>query len=117
MALSYDFVNEMVTHMLDFVVENAKQPAPVVDVTKLTSPVTGPNMPVSKDEEWVEDMANEIKRLEAKYVAKYKFVEEGGVLHSSPVAIPRLPMRNSSSSRDLSNSHCLGSLVIVVFNF
>ena len=89
-APSYDIVDEVVTYMLDFVVENAKQPAPVVDVTKLSSPVTGPCMPVSKDEEWVENMVKEIERLEAKYRAKYKSVEEGGVLHSSPVAIPRV---------------------------
>ena len=89
-APSYDIVDEVVTYMLDLVVENAKQPAPVVNVTKLTSPVTGPYMPVSKDEEWLENMVLEIDRLEAKYGAKYKSAEEGGVLHSARVAIPRV---------------------------
>ena len=89
-ALSYDIVDEVVTHMLDLVVENAKQPAPVVDVTKLTSPLTGPCMPVSEEDEWLEDMVVEIERLEAKYGAKNKSVEEGGVLHSAQVAIPRV---------------------------
>ena len=79
-APSYDIVDEVVAYMLDFVVENAKQPAPVVDVTKLTSP----------DVEWLEHMVVEIERLEAKYGAKYKSVEEGGVLHSARVAIPRV---------------------------
>ena len=89
-ALSYDIVDEVVTHMLDLVVENAKQPAPVVDVTKWASPVTGPCMPVSEEDEWLEDMVVEIERLEAKYGAKNKSVEEGGVVHSAQVAIPRI---------------------------
>ena len=89
-APSYDIVDEVVTYMLDFVVENAKQPAPVVDVTKLTSPLTGPCMPVSEEDEWLEDMVVEIERLEAKYGAKNKSVEEGGVVHSAQVAIPRI---------------------------
>ena len=45
-------------------------------------------MPVSKEEIWLEDMMDEIKRLEGKYNAKYKSIEEGGVTHSAQVAIP-----------------------------
>ena len=89
-ALSYDIVDEVVTHMLDYAVDSAKQPAPVADATKLTSPVTGPCIPVSKDEEWVEDMLVTINTLEKKYDAKYKPVTEGGVIYSAQVAVPRI---------------------------
>ena len=43
-----------------------------------------------KDKEWVEDMLTTIEKLEVKYNAKYKPVEEGGVVHSAQVAIPRV---------------------------
>ena len=95
-ALSHNIVDEVVNHVLESVVKTAKQPAPVVDatkvvdVTKWASPVTGPCMPVSEEDEWLEDMVVEIERLEAKYGAKNKSVEEGGVLHSAQVAIPRV---------------------------
>ena len=89
-ALSYDIVDEVVTHMLDYAVDNAKQPAPVADATKSTSPVTGPCIPVSKDEEWVEDMLVTIGKLELKYDAKYKPVDEDGVIYSAEVAIPKV---------------------------
>jgi len=89
-AQSYSIVDGVVSQLLDSVVEVAKQPAPVVDVTKWASPVTGPCMPVSEDEEWVDNMVDVIARLEDKYGAKYKPVEEGGVIHSAQVAIPRI---------------------------
>ena len=89
-AQSYSIVDGVVSQLLDSVVEVAKQPAPVVDVTKWASPVTGPCMPASEDEEWVDNMVNVIAKLEDKYGAKYKPVEEGGVIHSAQVAIPRI---------------------------
>ena len=76
--------------MLDYAVDNAKQPAPVADATKFTSPVTGPCIPVSKDEEWVDNMVDVVMKLETKYGAKYKPIEEGGVIYSAQVAIPRI---------------------------
>ena len=89
-ALSYNIVDEVVNHVMETAVEIAKQPAPVMGVTKMAFPVTGPCMPVSEEEEWLEDMVDAIKRLEAKYDAKYKSVEEGGVIHSAQVAVPRV---------------------------
>ena len=89
-AQSYSIVDGVVSQLLDSVVEVAKQPAPVVDVTKWASLVTGPCMPASEDEEWVDNMVNVIARLEDKYGAKYKPVTEGGVIYSAQVAIPRI---------------------------
>ena len=89
-ALSHNIVDEVVNHVLESVVKTAKQPAPVVDVTKWASPVTGPCTPVSKVEVWLEDMVVAIDNLEVAYGAKYKPIEEGGVVHSAQVAIPRI---------------------------
>ena len=89
-ALSHNIADEVVNHVLESVVKTAKQPAPVVDVTKWASPVTGPCTPVSKVEVWLEDMVVAIDNLEVAYGAKYKPIEEGGVVHSAQVAIPRI---------------------------
>ena len=97
-ALSNSVADSVMDDLLESVVSssNAKQPVPpgwavpVVDVTKLTSPVTGPCIPASKDEEWVEDMLVTIGKLELKYDAKYKPLEEGGVIFSAEVAIPKV---------------------------
>ena len=77
----------MLEEVLSSAVMNAKS-VPVAAASRMCSPVTGPCMPVSKDEEWVEDMLMTIEKLEQKYDAKYKPVEEGGVIHSAQVAIP-----------------------------
>ena len=57
---------------------------------KLASPITGPCMPVSEGNKWVEDMLVTIAKLEKKYGAKYKPIGEGGVIFSAQVAIPRI---------------------------
>ena len=99
-ALGNSIVDSLMDNLLESVVSssNAKQPVPpgwavpVVDVTmtKLSSPVTGPYIPVSKEQEWVEDMLATIEKLEVKYDAKYKPVAEDGVIYSAEVAIPRV---------------------------
>ena len=66
----------------------AKKPVPVV--VKGSSPVTVPFMPVSEDEEWVDNMLEVIEKLETKYGAKYKPVEECGIIYSAEVAIPKV---------------------------
>ena len=97
-ALSNSIVDSLMDNLLESVVSssNAKQPVPpgwavpVVDVTKLSSPVTGPYIPVSEEQEWVEDMLATIEKLEVKYDAKYKPVAEDGVIYSAEVAIPKV---------------------------
>ena len=87
-ALSYGIADSLVEDLLSAVVSVAKKPVPVV--VKWSSPVTGPCMPVSKDEEWVDNMLEVIEKLETKYGAKYKPIDEGGIIHSAQVAIPRI---------------------------
>ena len=87
-ALSYSIADSLVEDLLSAVVSVAKKPVPVV--VKGSSPVTGPFVPVSKDEEWVDTMLEVIEKLETKYGAKYKPINEGGDIHSAQVAIPRI---------------------------
>ena len=91
-AFNYSVIDSVMDNLLESVVSSsvAKKPAPVVDATKWTSPVTGPCIPVSKEEEWVEDMLVTIEKLELKYDAKYKPVDEVGVIYSAEVAIPKV---------------------------
>ena len=86
-ALSSTIAASVLEEVLSSAVKTAEC---VPKVVKWSSPITGPCMPVSEDEEWVEDMVNVIKKLEAKYGAKYKPIEEGGVIYSAQVAIPRV---------------------------
>ena len=45
---------------------------------------------VAKDAEWVENMTDNISKLEEKYNAKYKPISEGGIIYSAEVPIPRV---------------------------
>ena len=87
-ALSYGIADSLVEDLLSAVVSVAKKPVPVV--VKGSSPVTVPFMSVSEDEEWVDNMLEVLEKLETKYGAKYKPIEEGGIIHSAQVAIPRI---------------------------
>ena len=87
-ALGNNIVVSVLEEVLSSALTSAKS-VPAVASATWSSPVTGPCVPVS-EEVWLEEMVDEIARLEAKYGAKYKSVEEGGVLHSAQVAIPRV---------------------------
>ena len=56
-ALSNSVADSLLDDLLESVIASSvdKKPAPVVNVIKFTSPVTGPCMPVSKEEIWLED--------------------------------------------------------------
>ena len=54
-ALSNNVVMSVLEEVLSSAVMNAKS-VPVAAASRMCSPVTGPCIPVSKDEEWVEDM-------------------------------------------------------------
>ena len=62
--------------------------AALAHVTKLVSPVTGPCMPLSEEDEWIENMLDNIAKLEEKYGTKSKSVCVDGVIFSAEVAIP-----------------------------
>ena len=83
-ALSYDIVDGVI----DQVVHSAMELAAVAHVTKLASPVTGPCMPLSEEDEWIDNMLDNITKLEEKYGAMSKFVCDDGVIFSAEVAIP-----------------------------
>ena len=88
-ALSNNVVVSVLEEVLSSAVMSAK-PASVAVASRMCSPVTGPCIPVSEDEEWVEDMLMTIEKLEQKYDAKYKPLEEGGIIYSAEVAIPKV---------------------------
>ena len=88
-ALSNNIVVSVLEEVLSSAVMSAKS-VPVAAASRMCSTVTGPPIPVSKDEEWVEDMLMTIEKLEQKYDAKYKPLEEGGVIFSAEVAIPKV---------------------------
>ena len=88
-ALSNNIVMSVLGEVLSSVVTSAKS-VPAVATVRWSSPITGPCTPVSEEEKWLRDMEVAINKLEAKYGAKYKPIEEGGVVHSAQVAIPRI---------------------------
>ena len=88
-ALSNNIVMSVLGEVLSSAVTSAKY-VPAVATVRWSSPITGPCTPVSEEEKWLEDMVVAINKLEAKYSAKYKPIEEGGVVHSAQVAIPRI---------------------------
>ena len=88
-ALSNNIVVSVLDEVLSSAVMSAKS-VPVAAASRMCSTVTGPPIPVSKDEEWVEDMLMTIEKLEQKYDTKYKPLEEGGVIFSAEVAIPKV---------------------------
>ena len=61
-ALSYDIMDGVI----DQVVHSAMELAAVAHVTKLASPVTGPCMPLSEEDEWIENMLDNITKLEVR---------------------------------------------------
>ena len=74
-ALSHNVVMAILEEVLSSAVTSAK-PALAADVTK--------------DKEWVENMLTTINKLEVKYGAAHKPIEEDGVIHSAQVAVPRI---------------------------
>ena len=71
--------------------------AALAHVTKLVSPVTGPCMPLSEEDEWIENMLDNIAKLEEKYGTKCKSVCVDGVIFSAEVAIPAFVKAKSLS--------------------
>ena len=83
-----NIVSSLLDEMLSSVV--ARAPPICKSPNKLASPVTGPCLPLSKEEEWVEDMLDNIERLDAKYAAKYSPQQDGAVIYSAEVAVPKV---------------------------
>ena len=77
-ALSNSIVDSLLNNLIQTVVSSsvANKPLTVVDVPK--------------EDKWLEDMVVAINKLKAKYGAKYKPIEEDGVIHSAQVAVPRI---------------------------
>ena len=75
-ALTHDIAEGVVDGLLDAVVEIANK----TDFAEN----------VAKDAEWVENMLVNIARLEERYSAKYKPVEDDGIIYSAEVPIPRV---------------------------
>ena len=92
-ALSYDIVDGVI----DQVVHSAMELAAVAHVTKLASPVTGPCMPLSEEDEWIDNMLDNITKLEEKYGAMSKSVCDDRLIFSAEVAIPAFVKAKSLS--------------------
>ena len=75
-ALTHDIAEGVVDGLLDAVVEIANK----TDFAEN----------VAKDAEWVENMLVNIAKLEERYSAKYKPVEDDGIIYSAEVPIPRV---------------------------
>ena len=73
-ALTHDIAEGVVDGLLDAVVEIANK--------------TDFAANVAKDAEWVENMVDNISKLEEKYNAKYKPIAEGDIIYSAEVPIP-----------------------------
>ena len=75
-ALSNNVVDSLLDNLLQTVVSSsiAKKLLAVVEVPK--------------EDIWIKDMVDAINKLEVKYGAKYKPMEEVGVIHSAQVAVP-----------------------------
>ena len=75
-ALTHDIAESVVDCLLDAVVEIGNK--------------TDFAAKVAKDAEWVENMLLNIAKLEERYSAKYKPVEDDGIIYSAEVAIPKV---------------------------
>ena len=64
----------------------SKQSLPIVR----RSQVTGPCMPLTPEEEWVDKMLDAVDKIDAKHAAKYSPLKDGDVIHSAEVAVPKV---------------------------
>ena len=92
-ALRYDIMDSVI----DQVMHSGVELAAAAHVTKLASPVTGPCMPLSEEDEWIENMLDNITKLEEMYGAMSKSVCDDRLIFSAEVAIPAFVKAKSLS--------------------